>query len=149
MRLRFLALAAALAGILAAGCAGCADSQVRLGAKAPLIGMPNPASVDCIEAGGRLVLRVRPDGGQYGVCVLGEDRLCEEWARFRGQCPPGGVDVSGLDSPAAEYCAITGGRFRVGAAGTKGRCVTPGGAVCDAGAYYRGQCPPAKEYETK
>ena len=49
----------------------------------PRIGMPNPASVHCKDAGGRSEIRTQSDGGQYGVCVFNDGRQCEEWALFR------------------------------------------------------------------
>jgi len=46
----------------------------------------NPASVNCINNGGKL--RVA-DGqnGQYGICTLQDGTECEEWAYYRGECP--------------------------------------------------------------
>ncbi|WP_445146309.1 putative hemolysin [Dyella sp. Tek66A03] len=57
----------------------------------PRIGIPNPASVNCTEQGGRVDLRRDPAGIIYGVCLLPDGRECEEWALFRNrQCvaPP-------------------------------------------------------------
>lgn len=51
--------------------------------ESPRIGMANPASVHCAEAGGRSEIRTQADGGQYGVCVFEDGRQCEEWALFR------------------------------------------------------------------
>lgn len=53
------------------------------------VGLPNPASVACIEQGGELTMVDRP-GGQVGICKLRDGRSCEEWALFRdGRCVPG------------------------------------------------------------
>jgi len=52
-------------------------------------GIANPASVHCIQQGGRLEIRTGPDGGQFGVCVLPDGSECEEWAYFRGECKEG------------------------------------------------------------
>lgn len=46
----------------------------------------NPASVNCIEQGGRLDI-VITDSGEHGVCLLPDGRICEEWALMRGECP--------------------------------------------------------------
>jgi len=55
----------------------------------PMIGMPNPASVHCIQQGGRLDIRTRPGGGEYGVCLFKDGRQCEEWALLRdNRCVP-------------------------------------------------------------
>jgi len=106
--------------------------------------LANPASVRCIEKGGTLRIERRPDGGQYGVCVFVDNYQCEEWALFRGECPAGGLRVTGYITPAARYCAITGGRYTVvaksGTADEQGSCALPGGKACDADAYYSGTC---------
>ena len=55
----------------------------------PVIGMANPASVDCGRKGGRTEI-VDTAEGQVGVCVFQDGRRCEEWALFRdNRCEPG------------------------------------------------------------
>ena len=54
--------------------------------------MANPASVACIQAGGRLEM-VRQPQGEHGMCHLPSGDVCDEWAFFRhqpatGRCPP-------------------------------------------------------------
>lgn len=45
----------------------------------------NPASVNCIKLGGDL--EIKDSGkGQYGLCHLPGDFICEEWALFTGKC---------------------------------------------------------------
>lgn len=51
-----------------------------------LLAMANPASVACIQAGGKLEI-VRTDRGEQGLCTLPSGQRCEEWAFFRGECP--------------------------------------------------------------
>jgi len=108
------------------------------------IGKPNPASQYCASVGGTLKIEQRGDGGQYGVCYFADNQQCEEWALERGDCPVGGVRVTGYSTPAARYCAITGGKYT--ATGTTpdgqeaGTCVLPTGEVCDAWPYYNGYC---------
>lgn len=106
--------------------------------------LANPASARCVERGGTLRIERRPDGGQYGVCYFVDNYQCEEWALFRGECPPGGLRVTGYVTPAGRYCAITGGRYTAvtqgDAASERGACALPGGKACDAGAYYAGTC---------
>ena len=106
--------------------------------------LANPASVRCVEKGGTLRMERRPDGGQYGVCVFVDNYQCEEWALFRGECPAGGLRVTGYITPAARYCAITGGRYTVvarsGAADEQNACALPGRKACAADAYYAGAC---------
>ncbi len=53
--------------------------------------LANPASKYCIEVGGTLKMAKHSDGGVYGICMFKDNRQCEEWALFRGECPVGGV----------------------------------------------------------
>lgn len=46
--------------------------------------MPNPASVNCNNLGGKLIIK-NGKNGQYGICVKGKKK-CEEWALFRKEC---------------------------------------------------------------
>ncbi|MFN7990253.1 MAG: DUF333 domain-containing protein [Thermoanaerobaculia bacterium] len=113
----------------------------------------NPASENCIRLDGVHEVQKRGDGGEYGVCRFADGRQCEEWALLRGSCPRRGVDVFKLATPAARYCAMTGGTYHVtGAAGGEnetGTCTLPGGSTCDAAEYFAGTCkaasaPPAQ-----
>ena len=105
--------------------------------------LANPASVHCVEQGGRHVVEGGP-GGEFGVCLFEDNRQCEEWALLRGQCPAGGLRVTGYATAAGRYCAITGGRYaitgRSGATDEEGTCTLPTGTSCGADAYYRGSC---------
>jgi putative hemolysin/phosphoserine phosphatase len=107
-------------------------------------GMANPASVYCEEQGGTLTIEERGDQGQFGVCTFEDNLQCEEWALLRGECPVGGVKVTGYNTPAARYCAITGGEYDITAQGDAdtehGTCTFSNGAVCDAWDYYDGVC---------
>jgi putative hemolysin len=104
----------------------------------------NPASQNCATRGGMLKIDRRPDGSQYGVCIFDDNYQCEEWAMFRGECPAGGLRLTGYITPAARYCAMTGGRYTVvaksGAADEQGACALPGGKACEANAYFAGKC---------
>jgi putative hemolysin len=44
--------------------------------------LANPASVFCVQSGGKSEIRNGPRG-QYGVCILPDGRVVEEWAYFR------------------------------------------------------------------
>lgn len=128
--------------------AGCTGSTVPVGPAAsgsvPVAQRANPASRHCIEQAATLAIERRTGGGEYGVCIFPDNRQCEEWALFRGECRPGGIRVTGYATPAGRYCAITGGRYTVvarsGAADEQGTCALPSGETCDADAYYRGTC---------
>jgi putative hemolysin len=106
----------------------------------------NPASVNCIKQGGTLTIQKRGDGGEYGICMFEDNRQCEEWALLYGECPVGGLKVTGYITPAAQYCAITGGTYTVtGNSNTPdetGTCAFKNGQTCDAGDYYNGKCSP-------
>lgn len=109
---------------------------------APRLG--NPASQNCVAKGGSVAIETNPQGGQYGVCLFDDNRQCEEWAMLRGECPTGGLKVTGYATPAARYCAITGGQYTVtGASNTpaeRGTCALPDGRTCTAISHYQGAC---------
>jgi len=109
----------------------------------------NPASENCIQQGGTLAIETRGDGGQFGVCYFEDNRQCEEWALMRGDCPVGGLKVTGYITPAARYCAITGGTYTItgnsGADDEQGTCTFKDGSQCDVWAYYNGECAPGSK----
>ncbi len=106
--------------------------------------LANPASQHCVAKGGEVMIEKNPRGGQFGVCMFPDNMQCEEWAMMRGQCPAGGIRVTGYATPAARYCAITGGRYTITAASNtpreRGTCAFSTGKTCDAAAYYDGSC---------
>ena len=57
----------------------------KLGGKTKIA---NPASVNCIDKGGKLEI-MDGKGGQFGVCIFKDGSRCEEWSFFRGKCAPG------------------------------------------------------------
>ncbi len=111
--------------------------------------LPNPASENCVAQGGTLYIQTREDGGQYGICLFEDNRQCEEWALLRGDCPVGGVKVTGYVTTAAAYCAITGGEYAItgdsGAEDEQGTCTFTDGSSCDVWAFYDGACAPGSE----
>jgi len=141
---RFLLLAAfAVIAIALAGCAPLVAPTPEAAQPADA-NLANPASENCIAQGGTLSIESREDGGQYGVCIFEDNRQCEEWALMRGECPVGGVEVTGYVTPAARFCAITGGEYEVtgdsGGENEQGTCTLVDGQTCDAWAYYNGTC---------
>lgn len=58
----------------------------------PSANLPNPASVHCEQNGGELEIRQDASGGSVGICVFPGGIECEEWAYFRGECLPAGLD---------------------------------------------------------
>ena len=113
--------------------------------------LANPASQNCVELGGTLSMEKRPDGGEYGVCAFEDNQRCEEWAMLRGDCPVGGIKVTGYVTPAARYCAITGALYSITANSNtedeQGTCTFTNGASCDVWDYYRGECGPGSAAE--
>lgn len=115
-------------------------------AQAPALQLANPASQHCVAQGGKSLMEKTPGGGQYGVCTFEDNRVCEEWAMLRGQCPAGGIKVTGYVTPASRYCAITGGSYTVTSGSNTpseaGTCKLPSGKTCPADAYFVGSCTP-------
>ena len=101
--------------------------------------MPNPASGNCLEKGGELIIQTRGDGGQYGICLFEDNRQCDEWALFRGECPVGGVKITGYDTPEQVYCAIQGGKVIVNQSKT-GQCVFSNASFCPLSEFFNGKC---------
>lgn len=134
-----------IAALLILGSSGCA-SQPQTPSVTTSAGIANPASENCQQQGGELTILKAPSGGEYGVCVFDDNMQCEEWALMRGDCPVGGVKVTGYVTPAAVYCAITGGEYTVtGKTNTdqeEGTCTFKSGRTCDVWAYYNGTCAP-------
>lgn len=87
--------------------------------------LANPASTNCIAKGGELSIQTDPNEGDYGVCTFEDNRQCEEWALMRGECPVGGIKVTGYDPNSPEYfCAIRGGKMQKTASNTTD-CILP------------------------
>ena len=75
-------IVSALGVMIVLGTVGCGDSEQ------PEPGLPNPASVYCVDNGGRLEIRQDSEGGQVGICVFPDGSECDEWDFFRGDCGP-------------------------------------------------------------
>jgi len=107
-------------------------------------GLANPASKNCADKGGTLSMEKNGGGAEFGVCTFADNLQCEEWALLRGDCRAGGIKVTGYVTPAARYCAITGGAYAVTAAGNtpdeQGTCTFKGGKTCPAAALFSGAC---------
>ncbi len=101
--------------------------------------LANPASQNCSQQGGKLEMRNNKQG-QYGVCLFEDNRQCEEWALLRGDCPAGGLKITGYENDAQIYCAITGGTVENVGMGTP-MCRRTDGTLCTAQANFDGQCP--------
>lgn len=85
------------------------SSEIVTDAPAENLSMANPASVNCVTMNGISKIITKADGSQYGICYFEDNRQCEEWALMRGDCPNGGVKITGYDTDEQKFCAITGG----------------------------------------
>lgn len=101
-----------------------------------IMARPNPASQNCAEKGGEVLMSQRADGGTYGICVFEDNRQCEEWALFRGECPEGGLKITGYLTPEGIYCALKGGQVRE----NETLCDLPSGKTCSTQDLYNGKC---------
>lgn len=100
--------------------------------------MANPASVNCEEKGGKLVMQEKPNnGGQYALCYFEDNQACEEWAMFREDCPVGGVKTIGFDNDAQKFCVWSGGKT---IAEENALCFFDNGFTCPVDDFYLGTC---------
>lgn len=102
-------------------------------------GLANPATTNCLAKGGSLEMR-KNKNGEYGVCLFEDNRQCEEWALYRGDCPVGGLKVTGYEDETQVYCAITGGTVE-GLGTATPMCKRNDGTYCNAQANFDGDCP--------
>ena len=67
---------------------------------------------------------------------------------LRGECPEGGIKVTGYITQAAVFCAITGGEYAVtsnsGAADEQGTCTFKDSTTCDVWEYFGWKCYPVR-----
>ena len=63
-----------------------------------VVSIANPASVYCVQNGGVSTIVTAADGNQSRVCVFANGTRCEEWAYYRGECPPVNQPPSCSDS---------------------------------------------------
>jgi putative hemolysin len=99
--------------------------------------LANPASANCVEQGGVLLISKRGDGGEFGLCNFEDNRACEEWALFRGECPVGGRKTTGFDTIDQKYCAWLGGETL---AVVQSVCTFKDGSECSTIDLYNGKC---------
>jgi len=67
------------------GCtSGASVNQTPTAAASNQTGLANPASVNCVNIGGKVEIKDSA-AGQYGMCTFTNGTTCEEWALFRGE----------------------------------------------------------------
>lgn len=97
----------------------------------------------CKENGGTVTVKQRGDGKDYDVCLFEDNRQCEAESLLSGDCPVGGLKVTGYITEAATYCAILGGSYEIIETEDEvedGSCSFFNGNVCDAWDLYNGKC---------
>jgi uncharacterized protein len=52
------------------------------------LALANPASVFCGDSGGKSVILRDATGAEFGICILPDGELVEEWAYYRAHHPP-------------------------------------------------------------
>jgi putative hemolysin len=139
--------------LVAAACSKNSDSTTT-STTAGQSGLPNPASVYCVEQGGTSEIRTDAQGAQTGFCVFSDGSECDEWAFMRGECKPGdstgagGSTVGGgvgIANPASVFCVEQGGTSEIrtdAQGGQSGYCVFQGGSECEEWAFMRSECTP-------
>jgi len=60
--------------------------------------MVNPASKNCEDKGGQLVI-VKETAGELGICKFPDGSQCEEWQFFRGECKKSQYAVADTSHP--------------------------------------------------
>ena len=70
-------------------------------------GMANPASVACVNAGGKLEIKKDATGGEYGMCTFANGTSCEEWALFRNEGCKAGVAAATTAAEGKKMVTLT------------------------------------------
>lgn len=73
-------LAAVATSVLLSACATKTETPK---ASEPMVGLANPASVFCLNQGGKSERRTDSNGGEYALCHLPNGQVVEEWEYFR------------------------------------------------------------------
>lgn len=93
----------------------------------------------CIQNGGFVTTNRRGTMGYYSLCNFADDRGCDLYALYDGDCPVGGVSTIGYDTTAQAFCALRGGQPM---GSENGQCKMPDGKTCSTSAVYQGACSP-------
>ncbi|MDD1653758.1 MAG: DUF333 domain-containing protein [Methanomicrobiales archaeon] len=140
---------AVLLCILAAFACGCTQTGTTPVTPTPTAttpGMANPAAVACKDANLTYEIRTNTtDGSQYGVCIMADGTVCDEWAYFRKECPAATPTTgTGMANPSAVYCEEQNLTYEIRTnpdGSQSGVCILADGTECDGWEYYRGDCP--------
>lgn len=66
---------------------GCTTENSNSNKERPAIGLPNPASVYCVEQKGGKIEMVKNEKGVTGICVLPNGERIDEWDLYRKDHP--------------------------------------------------------------
>jgi putative hemolysin len=109
----------------------------------PGLSILDSASKNCTDNGGTIQIKQRGDGKEYKVCFFEDNRQCEADSLLNGDCPVGGLKVTGYITGAATYCAILGGKYEITGMDNNaenGNCSFFNGNVCNVWDLYNGKC---------
>ncbi len=101
------------------------------------------ASKNCMDNGGTIKTEQRGDGKEYNVCFFEDNKQCEVNSLLSGDCPIGGLRVTGYITKAAVYCAILGGKYNSTGMNNdteNGNCSFFNGNICNVWDLYNGKC---------
>ncbi|MHB8831439.1 MAG: putative hemolysin [Patescibacteria group bacterium] len=51
--------------------------------------LSNPATIYCLQQGGKFTMQKSLDGSTEGLCTLSDNITCDVWAYYKGDCPAG------------------------------------------------------------
>jgi len=109
----------------------------------PAGGVPNPAATYCRNMSNTYEIRTDSNGSQYGVCILPDGTVCDEWEYFRGNCTVATAPGGAITDPAENFCLskLYIYQTRTDQNGTEtGYCVFPDGKECEAQEFLKGKC---------
>jgi len=72
--------------------------------------LPNPASQNCLQKGGRLEI-VKETAGEYGLCKFPDGTECEEWKLFRDECKQGQSHKADVSHPYRGFISQKNGEY--------------------------------------
>ncbi len=95
------------------------------------------ANAKCIQNGGFVTTAYKGNSGFYNICNFADDKQCELYALYQGQCPIGGISTIGYSTTPQVYCALRGGQLM---GSENGQCKLPDGSLCYTESVFNGYC---------
>lgn len=108
-----LCLVLTLATLWLSACGGFASSGATVVLATPKAGLANPASVFCVDKGGRINITTDASGGQVGICIFSDGSQCEEWAFYQGKCAPGSSRATSASSSNLTEAVLKNARYEL------------------------------------